>query len=285
MNELLSAVIVLGVMGVVFSIILSIAAKAFHVPVDWKVKEISDALPGANCGACGFPGCDGLANAIAAGDADINACPIGGQDLANRLAEIMGTEAGDVDKEVAVVMCQGSNQRAPVKYNYVGLNDCRAIALELGGNKACTYGCLGAGTCKEVCVFDAVVIEDGLAIIDKDKCTACLKCVEVCPKNLIKMLPYKQEVMVKCNSHDPGRDVRGACSVGCIGCVICSRAYEGGFELDNNLAHAIYDLDNPDEEALAEAIEKCPNSCIYPGLELKERAVEEPVEEAETTAV
>ncbi len=267
METFLIPLLVMGIMAILFAVILNFASNVFFVPVDEKVAEVRMALPGANCGACGFPGCDGLAAAIARGDAPISACPIGGQATVEELAKIMGQEAVDMERMVAVVKCNGDKTRAKDKYEFQGKLDCRSMAMLQGGNKQCDYGCLGGGSCEMVCEFGAIEIINGLAVIDKDKCTACGKCVGICPKGIIEMMPYNRESVVLCSSHDKGKDVRGYCTVGCIGCSICAKQYPEGFEMDNFLAKSVYDVNNVDQEALNNAISKCPNNCISPGKE------------------
>lgn len=262
--SLLQPILVLGVMGIVFAFLLYFASTVFYVEVDPKVQEVSEALPGVNCGACGYPGCDGLANAIAAGQAPVTACPVGGEAVAEKLAAIMGQDASGMEKMIAVVKCQGDRSRAVDKYEFAGHGDCRAIAMNSGGNKLCPTGCLGGGSCLNVCDFGAIKIVNGLAIIDKDKCTGCKKCIDTCPKAIIEMMPYDRESVVLCSSHDKGKAVRSYCKVGCIGCTICAKQYPEGFEIDNFLAHATYDPHNYDSEALENAVAKCPNSCISP---------------------
>ncbi|MDO5689207.1 MAG: RnfABCDGE type electron transport complex subunit B [Tissierellia bacterium] len=269
MSSIIIPVLALGALGIAFAALLSYASHVFHVAVDRRVEEVREALPGANCGACGYPGCDGLAAAIALDGAPINACPIGGQALVDALAEIMGQTAEAAAKEVAVVLCQGDKSRAKDKFEYDGIADCRAIAGHHGGNKICFYGCLGGGSCKDACQFDAIEMVNGLAIVDPEKCTSCRKCVDACPKHIIEMLPYEQKSMVKCKSKDAGKIVRGACTVGCIGCKICVKQYPEGFVVENWLATATYDIANPDQEKLELAIDKCPTKCIHPGLERK----------------
>lgn len=268
-SDILMPVLVLGGLGVAFAALLSYASKVFHVQVDRKVEEVRSVLPGANCGACGFPGCDGLAKAIALDGASVNSCPIGGAAVAKKLAEIMGQEAGEMGRQVAVVLCQGDCNRANDKYEYIGISDCRAIAALQGGNKSCSYGCLGGGSCLSVCKFGAIKMENGLAVIDREKCTGCKQCVNICPKMIIEMVPYEQENVVKCKSKDSGKVVRGNCKVGCIGCKICEKQYPEGFKVENFLAKAIYDPKDVDQEKLMNAINKCPQKCIYPGLEIK----------------
>lgn len=264
MLEIIYPVGVLGGLGLLFGAGLSMASKIFHVEVDPKVDEIRQVLPGANCGACGFPGCDGLADAIAKGKAPVNACSVGGNPVAEEVAEIMGVNPVEVVREVATVLCQGDCNKAKDKYVYNGIQDCRAQNILAGGSKACAYGCLGCGSCKEVCDFDAIEIVDGLAIIDKEKCTACKKCIGVCPKGIIEMVPYEKEVIVKCKSMDPGKIVRANCSIGCIGCQICVRnCPEEAFIFENFLAKIDYEKCTN----CGICVEKCPTKAIFSSLE------------------
>ncbi|MDO5707421.1 MAG: RnfABCDGE type electron transport complex subunit B [Andreesenia angusta] len=242
MNGILVAVVILGVLGLVFGVILGVAAKVFEVPVNPQIVKVRGALPGANCGACGFPGCDGLAEAIAEGKAPVNACPVGGEQCASEIAAIMGTEAGATEKKVARVKCNGKCGLAKDKFQYEGITDCRAAALVAGGAKTCSFGCLGYGTCEKVCDFGAIDIIDGVAVINKEKCTSCGACIEVCPKFLIELVPYKQKVFVDCNNQKRGKEVKDACSVGCIGCQICVKKCPfDSMDFDNNLAHINYE--------------------------------------------
>ena len=263
MMNIINPIIVLGGLGLLFGILLSVASNVFAVEVDPKVEAVRSALPGANCGACGFPGCDGLAKAIAEGRAPVTACPVGGAPVAEAVAEIMGVNAANVDRNVATVLCQGDCEKAKEKFIYEGIQDCRAANIVQGGSKACSYGCLGCGTCKDVCEFDAIRIIDGIAVIDKDKCTACMKCIDVCPKAIIELVPYDNQYIVKCKSKDTGKEVRGKCTVGCIGCQICVKnCPEDAFTFENNLAKIDY------EKCINCGIcaEKCPTKAIYPGL-------------------
>lgn len=271
MTGVFTAVGVVGGLGLLFGALLSFASKVFHVKVDYKVEAVRAALPGANCGACGFPGCDGLAADIALNDGPVNGCPVGGQPVADKVAEIMGKVADAGSKEVACVMCQGNPDRAKERFEYNGPKDCRVNASLAGGSKACTFGCLGCGTCQDYCQFDAIDMIDGLAVINKEKCTACRKCVEVCPKKVIDMVPYAQEVIVKCHNTEPGKAVRAKCSVGCIACNICAKTVPEAFVVENNLAKTIF----PFEADPMPAALKCPTGCIYPGLEAKEAAKKE----------
>lgn len=265
-NDVMKAALLLGVMGGLFGIMLAIASKVFAVEMDPKVVDILDALPGANCGACGFPGCEGLANAIAAGNAPVNGCAIGGQDVADNVADIMGVNAGNISREVAVVKCQGDCDKAVNKYDYHGIQDCRLISDISLGSKGCSFGCVGGGSCVAVCEFDAIHLVNGIAVVDKEKCVACKKCIITCPKNIIELMPYESQTVVKCNSTDPGKIVRVNCSVGCIGCKICEKSCpKDAIHVENNLAKIDY------EKCINCGIcaSKCPTNAIF--VEYKER--------------
>lgn len=278
MQNILIAAGVVGGLGLLFGLILSTASRIFQVKVDYRVEAVREALPGANCGACGFPGCDAFAEHVALNDGPVNGCPVGGQTVAAKVAEIMGKVADEGSKEVACVMCQGDADRAKERFEYDGPRDCRVNASLSGGSKACSFGCLGCGTCKDYCQFGAIEIINGLAVIDKDKCTACRKCVEVCPKNVIDMIPYEQEVIVKCKNTEPGKEVRQKCSVGCIACNICAKTVPDAFVVENQLARTIFP---PESDPMPAAL-KCPTGCIYPGLEAKEAAKKQKEEAAKT---
>ena len=215
------AVVVLGILGLIFGIILDFASKKFAVEVDPKEAEVLEVLPGANCGGCGFPGCGGLAAAIAKGEAPVNGCPVGGAAVAEKVAAIMGVEAGAGEKIVANVRCKGTCDATKEKYEYSGIQDCRAAASLIGGAKSCSYGCLGLGTCVQVCNFDAIHVVDGVAVVDEEKCVNCGKCIDICPKALIERKPANKAVTVQCKSNDFGKTVKDNCTVGCIGCGIC----------------------------------------------------------------
>lgn len=257
---------VLGGLGLLFGLGLSLASKAFSVERDPRIDEVRKVLPGANCGACGYPGCDGLASAIVAGEAPVDACNVGGAPVAEKIADIMGVNVTESVRYVATVLCQGDCNKAKEKYVYDGIMDCRAQNMLAGGSKSCSYGCLGYGTCKDVCEFDAIQIIDGIAVIDKDKCTACKRCISVCPKGIIELIPYEQEVIVKCKSEDFGKTVRNNCNIGCIGCGICAKnCPREAIKLENNLAKIDY------EKCVncGICVEKCPTKAICTSLKIK----------------
>ncbi len=238
------AAAMVGVVGLVIGVLLGVASEKFKVEVDEKEILVRNELPGNNCGGCGYPGCDGLAKAIAAGEAAVDACPVGGAPVGAKIAAIMGVEAGGAEKQVAFVKCKGTCDKTNMQYRYYGIDDCRKVSVVPGaGEKACAYGCMGYGTCVKACQFDAIHIVDGVAVVDKEKCVACGKCVAACPNHLIELVPYKAEHLVQCSSHDKGKDVKAKCENGCIGCTLCTKQCEvGAIHMENNLAVIDYSL-------------------------------------------
>lgn len=270
MNVIIISVVSMGTMGALFALGLAYASKRFAVEVDSKVEEISVVLPGANCGACGYPGCDSFASAVAKGEAPVDGCPVGGTEVAEKVATIMGVDV-DADGEVKVarVICQGKSCHTNEKYQYDDIKDCRVAAKLSGGNKNCNYGCLGFGTCVDVCSFGAIDIIDGIAKINPDKCTACGKCIDICPKLVISLVPYNQRIIVDCNSNDFGKDVKASCEVGCIGCKICEKACPfDAIHVENNLA--IIDYDKCTNCGIC--AEKCPTNAIWEDKSKKKKA-------------
>lgn len=260
MNELLSPVLSLGIMGLLFGGGLAYASKVFAVEVDPKVPLIKDALPGANCGGCGYPGCDALANAVATGEAGVDACPVGGAETAEKIGEIMGLSVEGSQKMIARVICKGTEENCVKRSDYYGVTDCKEAVIAMGGNKGCMYGCLGMGTCERICPFDAIHVNDeGIAEVDEEKCTGCSKCIEACPKMVIDLVPASKRVFVDCNSKDKGKDVKAVCKVGCIACKICVKnCPEDAITFENNLAKIDYDKCTQ----CGVCVEKCPTHAI-----------------------
>ncbi|HKM17854.1 MAG: RnfABCDGE type electron transport complex subunit B [Firmicutes bacterium] len=234
----------MGGLGIILSVGLVIAAKKFSVEVDERIEEIEIALPGVNCGACGFAGCRSLAEAIAEGKAPINGCPVGGIAVAEKIAEIMGADSGNApERKVAQVLCRGGCAEAAQRAEYDGPNDCRIMNTTQGGDKGCTYGCLGGGTCVEVCPFNAMYMdENGLPVVIEEKCTGCGKCVEACPRDIIILTGEEYGVHIRCRSLAPGKEVRQVCKVGCIACRRCEKECPcDAITVTNNLAEIDYD--------------------------------------------
>ena len=256
---MLAAILCLGGIGLIASLTLSVAAKKFAIDADPYEEEIFESLPGFNCGACGQPGCSGYAKGVAEGRLPANLCTPGGEETLKAISRILGIDAEAKAPQVAVVKCQGDNSKAVAKYQYLGLEDCNAAQAIAGGPKVCPSGCLGLGSCMRACPFDAIEItHQGLAIINREKCTGCEKCVAVCPRNVIAMTPKNAVTHVLCNSHDKGAAVRKYCQVGCIGCMLCKKTVPEGYVIDNFLASVVYDK----SEGAEAAIEKCPMKCI-----------------------
>jgi len=271
-DQILAPVISLGGMGLAFGALLAYASKKFAVEVDERIPAVIDVLPGANCGGCGYPGCSGLAAAIVEGKAPVNACPVGGSACAAAIAGIMGVTTEETERMVARVLCYGTKDNAREKYEYYGISDCTAAAKLGGGSKSCAYGCTGLGTCVKVCKFGAIKIENGIAVIDPEKCTACGQCVGACPKKIIELIPASQSTWVKCKSRDKGGDVKNYCSVGCIGCKICEKAckFDAVHVIDN-----VAVIDYEKCVNCSQCVIKCPKKIIQGKLETKKARINE----------
>ncbi|MDO5142051.1 MAG: RnfABCDGE type electron transport complex subunit B [Eubacteriales bacterium] len=259
-NNIIAAVAVLFIMGIVFAILLGVAAKVFAVEVDERVPMVRECLPGANCGGCGYPGCDGLAAAIVEGTAPVDACPVGGAAAAAKVAEVMGVAVEAGERKVAHVYCNGGCN-AVDKTKYEGLQDCAAAMRVAGGPKACAYGCMGLGSCVKACAFDAMHVVDGVAKVDEDKCVACGKCVTACPKKLVDMVPVSKKVHVNCVNKDKGPDVIKVCTNGCIGCKMCEKTCKfDAIHVIDGVAQIDYDKC----KNCKMCTKVCPKNCIEP---------------------
>ncbi|PLX84319.1 MAG: ferredoxin [Desulfuromonas sp.] len=256
---MLEAVLSLGGIGLLAAAALGFAAKKFAVEVDPREAAILELLSGANCGACGYPGCGAFAKAVATGAAAPNECPAADSETSEQIGHVMGVEVEATEPHVAVVLCQGDNRKAKTKYRYLGLHDCNAAQKVADGPKSCPGGCLGLGTCARVCPFDAIeMTPDGLAVISREKCTGCRQCIAACPRQVIAMTPLDATVHVLCNSRDKAAAVRKYCQVGCIGCHICVKTVPEAYVIETFLARVNYEK----RDQAAPAVEKCPTKCI-----------------------
>lgn len=258
-KDILIPAALLGGLGLIFGIVLAYASKKFQVSRDPRIDAVREALPGANCGACGRSGCDDFACAVVSGEAKTNGCPVGKEAVAAKIAEIMCSDDESNDIEVARVMCKGTKDKARKKFEYKGIEDCESAHVLYGGDQACSYGCVGLGNCVRACQFDAIDIIDGIAVINEEKCTSCGLCVKACPKDIIKMVPVGSKVTVYCSSFDKGSVTKKNCDVGCISCKKCSKACPiDAIYFDNGLA--VIDTDKCDN--CGECIKVCPQGTI-----------------------
>lgn len=259
-TAIIIAGLAVGGTGIIIGFFLGIFGEKFKVEVDEREEAILGVLPGNNCGGCGYAGCSGLAAAIAKGEAPVGQCPVGGVPVAEKIGEIMGVSAEEGGRKVAFVKCGGNCEKANQDYAYTGVEDCAAMAfVPNGGPKSCNYGCLGYGSCVKACPFDAIHIVDGIAVVDREACKACSKCIAACPKHLIELVPYEGMHFVKCSSKDKGKTVMDACKEGCIGCKLCEKTCEF------DAIHVVDNLAYIDKERCTECgacVEKCPKHVI-----------------------
>lgn len=257
-NVLLAALI-LGVVGLILGAALSYASKVFYVKEDERIAQITDLLPGANCGGCGFAGCSNYADAIVMDGEPINRCPSCKQGSLDKISEILGVDSAKVVPLVAYAHCNGGNKYANKKYEYYGMNDCAAAARLLDGFMECKYGCLGFGNCAAVCPNGSISIIDGVAVIDEETCMGCGACVNVCPKHVISLVDKNSKVRVYCSNKDKGALTRKECSSGCIGCKICEKNCEvGAIKVTDNVASIDFSLCT----SCGVCAEKCPSKII-----------------------
>ena len=254
------AAVIVGGTGILIGFFLGAAGEKLKVESDPREDAIAEVLPGNNCGGCGYAGCSGLASAIVKGEAEVNGCPVGGAPVAAKVAKIMGVEAEETARMVAFVKCGGTCEKSVEDYEYYGEEDCAMLAyVPNGGPKSCNYGCLGYGNCVKECAFDAIHIIDGIAVVDKEACKACGKCIAACPKHLIELVPYEANYKVRCASQNKGREVTAACEVGCIACRICEKnCPAGAIVVENNIAH----IDQEKCTGCGTCAEKCPRKVI-----------------------
>ncbi len=261
MNGIILAVIIVVAIGAIAGVGLSIASVVMEVPQDEKMLAVREALPGANCGGCGYSGCDAYAEAVAKGEALTNLCAPGGAETVATISEIMGVEAGKFQEKAAYVRCNGGCENTTKKFEYRGINTCSALNALLGGDNSCSFGCLGLGDCVKACSNSGIKISDnGVAEVVTSLCNGCGSCVSTCPRNIIDLIPKAQRHMeVKCSNTHKGAAANKVCKVVCIGCGLCVKQCEfDAIKVENNLAH----IDPAKCTLCGKCAEKCPKKCI-----------------------
>ena len=263
MFDILIPVGILFGISLVCAVLLTVANKFFGVKEDETAVAIRDCLPGANCGACGYSGCDGYAKALAEKTCEkTNLCVPGGDNTAKEIANILGVAAEDVVEKVAYVACNGTCEATQRKYDYQGPQTCYNANVAYSGDKFCTYACLGYGDCAAVCPQNAITLEDGIAHINPRKCIGCGICVRTCPNSIIHLINDTSRVVVECSNHDKGAQTRKYCTNGCIGCMKCQKACpHGAIKVVENLAVIDYSLCT----GCGECAKVCPVHCIHEG--------------------
>ena len=268
MDLILVAVISLGAIGLIAAVILYAASKKFAVYEDPRIAKVSEVLPQANCGGCGYPGCSGFAGACVkaadAGSLEGKLCPVGGAPVMEKVAAILGLEAVAAEPKVAVVRCNGSCENRPRTALYDGAKSCAIAHATSGGETGCTFGCLGCGDCVEACQFDAIHMnpETGLPEVDEEKCTSCGACVKACPRHIIELRkkgPKNRRVYVQCVNKDKGAVAKKSCSVACIGCGKCEKVCKfDAIKVENNLCY----IDFNKCRMCTKCVDECPTGAI-----------------------
>ena len=243
MNSIVIAVVIVAAIGLIAGLGLAIASIVFAVPVDEKEVKVRECLPGANCGACGYTGCDGYAKALGECECSkTNLCIPGGDKVSYEIADILGVEFQDTIEQVATVRCCGDCNTNGKKAEYKGIASCKAAKMIFGGENACTFGCLGQGDCVAACPHDAICMENGIAHVDTRKCIGCGLCAKACPNGLIHMMPDIKRNVITCSNKEKGVAAKQKCKNACIACKKCEKTCQhGAIKVIDNLAVIDYD--------------------------------------------
>ena len=257
--DILIAFLVVGAIGLAAGILIAVVSRFFGVEEDQRVKAVRACLPGVNCGACGYKGCDDYAAAVAEGNAKPNLCVPGAEATAQELGALLGIEVEPPKDVVAYVHCNGNCEATSKKAEYAGISTCSAAAMLYGGPNACSHGCMGFGDCAAACPAGAICMKDGIAHVDTSRCLGCGLCETICPKHIISMVPQKTIAAVMCNSKDKGADARKACKNACIGCMKCEKTCpNGAIAVKNNLAQ----IDYTKCTGCGACVAGCPTGCL-----------------------
>jgi Na+-translocating ferredoxin:NAD+ oxidoreductase subunit B len=259
--SVLMAVGILGGLGLTFGVLIAAANRRLYVWEDPRIDGVTELLPGANCGACGYAGCRAFAEAAVHGTVEPANCPVMGSEMREDVASYLGVDAGDAVKRIARLRCAGGRDVAPDKAIYQGISSCAAAVAVGGGGKACAWGCVGHADCAVACTFDAIIMtEQGLPGVDPELCTACGDCVDACPLDLFTILPVDQNLFVQCRNLIDGDSATSVCAVACTACGKCVQdAATGLIAIQRGLAVVDYEriaLQN------RSAIERCPTGAI-----------------------
>ena len=261
MMTLLTAIVLMAVLGLVLGIVIGWFAKLFRVESDARVELVTELLPGANCGGCGKAGCSDFAKSVVAGENPPSKCPVSSKEQVTAIAMALGIDAGESFQQRAVVCCGGDREQTVRLSNYNGVLDCVSASLVAGGPKGCEYGCLGMGTCARKCPFGAIEIIHNLAVVHRELCVGCGKCVAACPRGVIKLVPAEAEVHVYCNSPLKGPAKKQVCKVPCLGCRKCARYAPEKFAVNGFRAEVNYGARPLPDAADVQAI-GCPTGCL-----------------------
>ena len=259
MVEIIAPVIIVAVIGIVSGFGLAVASKLMAVPVDQRVAELTELMPGANCGACGYSGCAGYAEALVEGEAVNGKCSPGGAGVADKVSQYLGSEKVDVAYKTALVHCMGTYDNTSDRMVYQGLSSCNAAVQLFGGTTSCSWGCMGLGDCAEACEYGAITVCNGVASINPEKCVGCSMCVVKCPHKLISFVPLKKQAVVRCSNCDKGGLARKLCQVACIGCMRCVKVCEAEAIRVENF-NAVVDVEKC--TGCGKCLEVCTQKCI-----------------------